>query len=230
MKTILILHGWGSCAKNWNFVKKLLEEQGYKVFIPDLPGFGENPPPPQIWSIDDYAEWVRNYCEQYELSRFFLLGHSFGGSIAVKFSIKEPEKIEKLFLVGCAGIRKKSLKREIIKKTANFFKKFDFLPLFNLLRKVFYKLIKSDYLQTQGVIREIYLKILKQDISKDFSKISVPTVLIWGKKDNLTPLKDAHYIKGQISGAKLEILPGIYHNPHRENPKALICIILNYLK
>ena len=230
MKTILILHGWGSCAKNWNPVKELLKEQGYKIFIPDLPGFGENSPPPQVWSIDDYVEWVKNYCEKNNLSLFFLLGHSFGGSVAVKFAIKYPEKIQKLFLVNCAGIRKKSLKKEIIKKIANFFKKFDFLPFFDFFRKVFYRFIKSDCLYTKGIMREIYLKILKEDISNDFSKISVPTVLIWGKKDNLTPLKDAHYIKGQISGVKLEILPGIYHNPHRENPKALICIILNYLK
>ena len=45
MNTILILHGWGSCAKNWDKVKKLLEKRGYKVFVPDLPGFEQNPSP-----------------------------------------------------------------------------------------------------------------------------------------------------------------------------------------
>lgn len=229
MKNILILHGWGSCAKNWEPVKELLEKQGYKVFIPDLPGFGETPPPFEIWSIDDYAEWVKSYCEKNNLSQVFLLGHSFGGSLAVKFSIKYPEKIKKLFLIDCAGIRRKSIKRKVIKKTAIFFKKFDFLPFFNLFRKTFYKFIKSDYLQTQGIMREIYLKIIQQDISKDFSKISISTVIIWGKKDNITPLKDAYYIKEQISEAKLEVLPDIFHNPHRENPKLLVKKILNYL-
>ena len=43
MEKILILHGWGSCAKNWEQVKELLEKKEYKVFIPDLPGFGNNP-------------------------------------------------------------------------------------------------------------------------------------------------------------------------------------------
>jgi pimeloyl-ACP methyl ester carboxylesterase len=229
MKIILILHGWGSCAENWGQVKKLLEDQSYKVLIPDLPGFGENPAPLQSWSIDNYVGWVENYCEENNLSQIFLLGHSFGGAIATKFALKKPEIIEKLFLISTAGIRRKSIKRKIFKKSANFFKKFDFLPFFNFFQKIFYKLIKSDYLHTQGVMRETYLKVIKQNISKDFSKISLPTVLIWGEKDNITFLKDAYYIKDQISGAKLEILPDIYHNPHRENPELLVKKILDYV-
>jgi pimeloyl-ACP methyl ester carboxylesterase len=252
MKTILILHGWGSCAKNWSPVKKLLENQGYKVFIPDLPGFGENkvftshtsldasrltrvfgenPPPLQVWTINDYVEWVENYCEENNLSQFYLLGHSFGGTVAIKFTIKKPEKIEKLFLAASAGIRKKSIKIKIIKTSANFFKKLAFLPFFGFFRKIFYKfIIKSDYLYVRGdIMRETYLKIIEQDISEDFFKISVPTIIIWGKKDNVTPLKHAYFIKEQIPGAKLEIIPNIYHNPHRENPELLVEKILSYL-
>jgi pimeloyl-ACP methyl ester carboxylesterase len=253
MKTILILHGWGSCAENWSQVRIFLENQGYKVLIPDLPGFGENkvftshtsldasrltrvfgenPLPLQAWNIDNYVEWVENYCEENNLSQIFLLGHSFGGAVATKFVLKKPEIIEKLFLVAASGIRKKSFKKTLIKKTANFFKKFEFLPFFNFFRKVFYKfIIKSDYLNAQkgSVIRETYLRVIKQNISDDFSKISVPTVLIWGKNDDITPLKHAYFIKEQISGAKLEILPNIKHNPHRENPELLVKKIIAFL-
>ncbi len=230
MENILILHGWGSGAKNWSRVKELLENQGYRVFVPDLPGFGENLSLSQPWSIDDYVEWIGNYCEENNLSQIFLLGHSFGGSAAVKFSLKYPEKIKKLFLIGCAGIRRKSVKKELIKKAASIFKKFAFLPFYSLIRKFFYKIIKSDYSHTQeGVMRETLLRVLSEDLSKHFSSIFVPTVIIWGKKDNLVPLKHAYYIKEKILGAKLEVLPDIFHNPQRENPELLVETVLKYL-
>ncbi len=232
MDTILILHGWGSGAKNWNQVRKLLEKQGYKVFVPDLPGFGENPPPKEAWTISDYTIWVEKFAVKNNLDRFFLMGHSFGGSVAVKFTLKYPKKIKKLFLVDCAGIRRKSIKIKMLKKTANIFrKKFSFLPFFSFFRKVFYKFfLKSDYLHVQGIMRKTLLKVFNEDISKDFSNISVSTVIIWGEKDNTTPLKDAYYIKEKISGAKLEILPDIFHSPQLENPVLLVKKILSYVK
>lgn len=232
MKTILILHGWGSRAENWSQVKKLLEDYGYRVLIPDLPGFGKNPPPLQAWNIDDYVEWVENYCEENNLSQFYLLGHSFGGATATKFVLKNPEMVEKLFLLASSGIRKKSIKKTLFKKIAKFFKKFAFLPFFHFFRKVFYKfIIKSDYIYTQegSVMRETYLNVINEDISKDFSKISIPTIIIWGERDSVTPIQHAYFIKEQIPGAKLEVLPKIDHNLNKENPKLLIEKILSNL-
>lgn len=233
MATILILHGWGSGAKNWSRVKELLESQGYKVFVPDLPGFGESSSPIQPWFIDDYVNWVRQYINNSQIRSefvepFFLLGHSFGGSIAIKFAIKHSEKIQKLFLIDCAGIRRKTLKKKIIKKIAKFFKIFSCLPYYSSIRKVLYKFIlRSDYLDIKNsIMKETYQNVINEDISNQFSKIFVPTILIWGKKDKLTPLKDAYYMKNAISGARLEMFPDIFHNPQSENPELLVEKIL----
>src|SRR4030067_1854700 len=95
---IVLLHGWGAGSKHWGRVKSFLENRGYKVFSPDLPGFGQNPPPNVAWNIDNYREWVRKYCEDNNLPQVFLLGHSFGGSVAVKFTVKYPDKVQKLVL------------------------------------------------------------------------------------------------------------------------------------
>ena len=109
MENILILHGWGSQAERWSEVKELLENGGYRVYVPDLPGFGESLPPPQAWSVDDYVEWVRSFCEKENLSQIFLLGHSFGGSIAIKFVNYFPEKVQGLILVAPKLKRQKTL-------------------------------------------------------------------------------------------------------------------------
>lgn len=229
MSTILILHGWGSCAKNWSQVKELLESRGYQVFVPDLPGFGENPPPNRPWSIDDYVEWVRSFCQKNNLSKFFLVGHSFGGAISLKYALKFPGEIKKLILVDAAIIR---VRREFIESLAKTLKVFAFLPFYPLVRKAFYKFIvgKSDYPDTMGATRETYLKTIREDISVHLGLVSVPTVLIWGDKDDTTPFKDAFTIRDKIPGAILEAIPGVEHCPHREAPEILVEKIIKFIE
>lgn len=231
MYSILILHGWGSRAENWAHVKELLEVQGHKVFVPDLPGFGQEPAPATAWNIDNYVEWVRKYVKKNLVTSgelvepFFLLGHSFGGSVAAKYALRYPEKVEKLFLAASAGVRKKTVKKDFFRKISPLFRGF------SLLKKIFYRFfVKSDYQQTSGVMREIYLKIIAEDISDVFSKISVPTVIIWGEKDNTTPISDAYFMNKEIKNSKLEILPGIGHRIRAEAPELLVEKIIKYIK
>lgn len=224
MSTILILHGWGSCAARWQKVKELLEKKGLKVFVPDLPGFGQEPPPATAWNIDNYVEWVRDFAGKNNLSRFFLSGHSFGGSVAAKYSLRYPENIEKLFLASSAGIRKKTGKKEFFKKISPLFRSF------SLLRRIFYRFfIKSDYQYTSGVMRKTYLNVINEDISELFSQIKVPTVVIWGEKDDITPIADAYFINKEIKNSKLEIIPGIGHRIRLEAPEILVEKILTFI-
>ena len=126
-------------------------------------------------------------------------------------------------MVSSAAIRKKTIKKEILKKIAYFFKRFSFLPGYNYLRKILYKIFfrKSDYLLIEGVMKETYLKVISEDLSDILSNISVPTVIIWGKKDDIFPVKDAYFINQKIKNSVLEILPNIKHNPQTEAPEIL---------
>ena len=199
--TILILHGWGVGAKNWKLVKELLENQGYKVFVPDLPGFGGSSPPPQVWTIDDYVNWVKEFSEKQNLSRFFLLGYSFGGRISIKFALKYPEKLLGLILVSCAGIKhNKTFKQLVISKIAKWGNKFSFCPFYCFFRKIFYRLIirKSDYFGLKGSIKETFKRVIEEDLTPYLSQIKVSTLIVWGKEDRITPLKDAYLIKEKI--------------------------------
>lgn len=224
---LLILHGWGSCAKNWAKVRKLLEKEGIKVFLPDLPGFGENPALEKPWAIDDYVSWLKEYCQKNNLWQFFLLGHSFGGNIAFQYALKFPHDIKKLILISPALVRVNDPKKEILAIIAKLLNRFSFFPFYSLMRRAFYKFfVKSDYPDTEGPMRETYLRVLKQDFSDHLSDVSVPTVLIWGDKDNITPFRYAHFLKERIAEAELKILPGIGHTPRDEAPELLVEKIL----
>lgn len=221
---LLILPGWGSASERWERVGDLLSESGFKVVIPDLPGFGQSEKPKTAWNLDDYCSFVEEFVKILGLEKFYLLGHSFGGALAVKYSLKFPSKINKLFLVGAACIRRKTLKKRFFYALSKIF------PSSLFLRKFFYKfIIKSDYLSVQGVMKETYLKIIAEDLSEYLSKIQIPTVIIWGDKDNVTPIKDAYFINSRIKNSKLEILSCGNHDLNSKTPEKLAQILSKYL-
>ncbi len=227
-KPLLILHGWGSKSDNWQKVGEMLAEKNMKVIIPDLPGFGQSDKPSTAWNLDDYCDFVEELVKILNLDKFYLLGHSFGGALTVKCGLKFPEKIDKLFLVSAACFRKKSLKNKLFRFISKFF---NIKPFF--LRKLFYR--KSDYLSVEGIMKEIYLKIIKQDLSDILSKVQIPTVIIWGEKDDVTPIKQGRLIKEKIQGsrlrqgfggqAKLEIIPNVGHDLNSKTPEKLAEVI-----
>jgi pimeloyl-ACP methyl ester carboxylesterase len=238
-KAILILHGWGASSKSWLKIKKVLEKEGLKVYVPDFPGFGVTPDPPKPWSVDNYTEWVRNYSEKEGLSQFFLLGHSFGGRVAVKFAVDFPEKISKLILVDSAGFGRKQSwgwrQRITIKlrKLGYFLTTLPILKIFYpIFRKIAYILAgtKDYYLIKSPVMKETFKKIIAEDLTRYLSEIKIPTLIIWGKKDKMVPIKIAYSLKEKISNSQLEILPDIGHNPHLETPEKLAEIIIQFIK
>jgi pimeloyl-ACP methyl ester carboxylesterase len=230
---MLILHGWGSSSERWQRVGELLAEKNLQVIIPDLPGFGKSQAPGQSWNLDNYIEWVREFTEHIpELTNeFYLLGHSFGGSLAVKFSIKYNQKVSGLFLVSAACVRKLKFSKKLWYRFSKIIKLFSFLPYYNLARKAFYKFIlqKSDYPYVKGVMKETYIKVVSEDLSLRLSFIRVPTTIIWGDKDTLTPLSDAHFINKKIHHSKLIIIPNAKHALQIEVPEVLVEKILENL-
>lgn len=213
-KPFLILHGWGSNSERWQKVGELLAEKGLKIIIPDLPGFGKSETPKTPWNFNSYVSWVEEFSKILDLKNFYLLGHSFGGAIAVKVAVNSPQKINKLFLVASACIRKRTALKNVLAKISKVVKVFSFLPYYLLIRKVFYKFIiqKSDYVYTEGIMKETYLKVISEDLSCYLSFIKTPAVIIWGDKDESTSVENAYFINKKISNSKLIIIPGAGHN------------------
>lgn len=229
---VLILHGWGKGSDSWIEVQKLLTEKGYKVICPDLPGFGKSQKPPQPWGLDNYCDFIEKFIFVLNLEKFYLLGHSFGGALAVKCCLKFPQKIEKLFLIAAACFRRRNFKKRLFFLIAKIFKIFSFLPFYQQIRKSFYKFIvkESDYPYTEGIMRDSYLKIIKEDLENVLEKIQVPVIIIWGEKDKIKKLKEAQRISKEIKNSKLKILENVGHNPHSETPQKLAETITHFLR
>ncbi len=222
---IIILHGWGSRVEKWLPFKKELERAGFEVFLPHLPGFGKTVPPKKSWGVSDYAHWVQDYIKENSLKNYFLVGHSFGGRIAIKIASRNPAGLTGLTLVNSAGIKpRKTLKRLAFLVLAKIGKIFFFLPPFCFFKSwakwMLYKLAREkDYYQAKGMMRKTLKKVLSEDLRADLKKIKIPALILWGEKDKMTNLADGILMNNLIKNSSLITFPEAGHDLPLKFPK-----------
>lgn len=233
---VFVLHGWGGSSDSWREVQKNLSLSGYRVICPDLPGFGKSSLPPASWGIKEYSHFVSQFIEKLrDGKKFFLLSHSFGGRIAIYFSSHNKQLIKKLVLVDSAGIGGNcSLKNRILfflARVGNALFSENHLARFKEgVRNIFYFFLRrsSDYPSTKGVMREVFKKIISEDLTPYLSQISVKTLLVWGEKDKVVPLKYAYIFEKEVRDSKLVVIPKVGHSPHLEAPEELSKILIEF--
>ena len=236
MKQLLILPGWGSNSLRWQRVKELLEEKGMEVLVLDLPGFGITPSPNIAWGSDDYINWIFQKIKEKNWQKFNLLGHSFGGGLSAKIAAAFPEMIEKLILLSPAIIKRRSIKTYLFYWVAFLGKKIFSLPGFRKFQPqaqwLVYKLAGTrDYYVADGMMKEVMKKIWQEEpLEGLLEKIQIKTLVLWGKRDDVLPLKDAYLIKEKIRDSELKIISKARHSPHREAPEELAEAIIQFLK
>jgi len=244
-RKIIILPGWKSSSCKWQKFKQILEAEGkgIEVLTLDLPGFKPENKLTKPWALDNYVAWLADFAETRSLrfrrdrvsASFYLLGHSFGGRVALKFAFKYPELLGGLILVSSAGIKDKSLKTKMLTFTAKIAQKIKLkqCPCFGFSRGLFYKFIlkKTDYLKTDDdlALKETMRMALNEDLLPLLEKIKVKTALIWGNKDKLTPLKQGKLMQKKIPNSQLLVLKDVGHTPYLECPELLAQKIIEFI-
>lgn len=223
---LILLHGWGMEVSTWWPIVDLLKDN-LTLWLIDLPGFGKSDLPNKTWSVEDYADEIANFIREHRIKKPALLGHSFGGSVAIKLASKYPNLISKLILESSSGIRPKpNLLNRLFTAAAKLIKLLpNLLNIKEKLRNWFYKLIGSDYLTT-GKLKKTFLKVIRQDLSEDAKKISQETLIIWGENDKTLPLARGKKLYQLIKNSRLEVMEEVSHAPHIKNPS----FFTNYVK
>lgn len=221
VRKIYILHGWTYSIEGWKKINSFLQSKGLKTVILKIPGLTEKIEKP--WAISDYLDWLKKILEK-EKSKIILLGHSNGGRIAANFTILYPQFVEKLILIDSAGIYHNELplkiKRFLFGNAARFGKK---LTSSGILKDLLYKMARtSDYKNALPFSKQTMLNLLESDANFDFSKIKTQTLIIWGKLDTTTPLKDGESINRAIENSELFVVANAKHSPQFTNPE-IVC-------
>lgn len=213
-------------------MKKELEEVGFEAAIPQLPGFAQAEAPKRPWSVSDYVNWVKTRLPK----EYFLVGHSFGGRIAIKLASQDPKGLGGLILINSAGIKpRRTLKHLLFLVLAKMGRLIFLLPPFfifkNFARKALYKLAGvRDYYRAKGVMKETLKKVISEDLKGDLKKIKVPTLILWGEKDRTTPLSDGELMNRLIPHSSLKVFPEADHSLPLKFPKQTSLAIIKFAR
>lgn len=226
---ILILHGWGYSTDKWAPCLKLLESHGSRPELLKIPGL--TAPIDRPWTLKDYVKWLK---EKTGNEKVILIGHSNGGRISIAFTLKYPEKVSRLILIDSGGIQHiqhnewyTRLKRFIFMFLSKVGKK---IVNHNLARDLIYKLAGvSDYKEAGPLMRETMINLISIDLKPELKKITVPTLIIWGAKDKITPLSDGKLMNKLIPNSKLYVVGQTRHSPQFTHPEEVCAKITEAL-
>ncbi len=218
---IVLLHGWGQNIEMMRPIGDNFQDR-FRITILDFPGFGESEEPKEAWTIEDYELMLEEFLKKVNVKKPIVIGHSFGGRVAIRYSARNP--ISKLVLFGSPCIRI----QEELSLGVKILKKLKTLPGLNGIGEYMKKFIGSrDYKAASPIMRQTLVNVVNEDLSKFAREIEEPTLLIWGTNDTEAPLNEAKELEKIMLDAALITLPGT-HYAYLENLPRVVTILDNF--
>ena len=250
---ILAIHGLGASNYTWRKLKGRLPD--HKLILIDLKGHGESVKPRDTnYSIPDQAELVLQFIREHDLKNLTLMGNSYGGAVSLMVAIRlceeEPERLAKLILI-CSGGYNQDLPwhLKLIRTPVLGWLAIHLLPAsantLTVLRYSYYKKRLINWKQCKAYARPIcspggrhaLVQVAKQAVPENFEeliaqypRITVPTLLIWGRYDRVIPLSIGERLNRDIPNSKLVVLDNVGHVPQEEKPEETIAVIKTFLE
>jgi len=226
---LVLLHGIGSNSRSWRRQLSGLSSD-FKVIAWDAPGYGRSSDPVGRPSMRFYADSLRDFLDALDLARIFVLGHSTGGAIAQEFYRSYSSYVEKLILAHTSKQGSKSKLEDRLRMIRT-------MTPARLAEERGPKLVSPS--APESLVREVVsimseirpsgyefaARALAESDSRDVLRgLRVPTLLIWGAEDEITPLWDE-----VPPGARLEVIPNAGHLCYAEQPEKFNDIVHDFL-
>lgn len=215
----IVLHGWGC---DGHIFDDLLSRFDRQFLIIDLPPFGESNVEPCEWNIFTYSNMVLSLCQKLSIKRANIIGHSFGGRIAIILAALNPKLIQKCVLIDSAGLRPKRSPKFYIK-----------IYIYKLLKKMgfmFSAAGSSDYKQLSPQMKRVFVAIVNQYLDEYLPLIQQKTLIIFGENDKETPIYMAKRLHKFIQNSTLEILKQAGHFAFLDCPLSCFRMIDAFLE
>ncbi len=231
LKTLVLVHGSGGSRLHWNYQRQFFE-QFYNVVVVDLPGHGGAGSEGED-SVGAYAKHLLHLLRALPGDVFCLFGHSLGGAIVQEFTLLYPQYVEALVLVG-TGARLRVLPEILEGVQERFEETIRLICDYAFSKKTSVDLIQKGVqamLETSATVLCGDLAACNRfDIMDRVATIRIPTMVVCGGDDLLTPPKYAHFLAEKIEGAKLEIIDGAGHMVMIEKPDEFNSRVMEFLQ
>jgi pimeloyl-ACP methyl ester carboxylesterase len=232
---IVLLQGWGTDLSLYEGLISHFSKT-HRVIAPELPGFGETPEPPEPWGVTEYSDFVLKFLDRLNVKKAVLVGHSNGGRIIIKAVGSGANiAVPKIILIGSAGIvpekTPEQLRRQKRYKMGKTLLSSAPVKLIfpNALEAFKQKSGSADYRNATPLMRDTLVKLVNEDLSALLPLIKQPTLLVWGEKDDATPVTDAKRMEELLPDGGLVIVKGAGHYCYLEQPNFVFRVLDSFL-
>lgn len=229
-EVLLLLHGLFGALSNWDSVINTFSDR-YRVIIPLLPIYEM---PIRQASLEGLLVYIEKFVAQKSLDDMTLLGNSLGGHLAILYTFKNPEQVRRLVLTGSSGLFENGMGGSFPKRGS-----YDYIS--ERVAYTFYDpavaskdLIDEVFDITSSIpkcmsIVGIAKSAQRNNVAKDLYKIQVPTLLVWGLNDTITPAEVGHEFNRLIGDSELHFIDKCCHAPMMECPDQFNELLENWL-
>lgn len=253
-EVVLLIHGLAGSSRTWKDVMPGLSGS-FDVIAPDLLGHGESAKPMGDYSLGAFASGLRDFLAVLGVEQATIVGQSFGGGVAMQLAYQHPETCSRLVLVGSGGLGREVswllriltlpgaevlmpalFPRVVVERGAalgGFMSRCGLrAPRLGEMWRAYSSLAGAEnrkaFLRTmRGVIEPGGQTVSALD--RLYLAAAVPTLIVWGDRDDIIPVSHAHSAHEAIAGSRLEILEGVGHFPHVEAPERFLAVLLDFL-
>ena len=237
---VILLHGLGGQAENWQFNIPALAAQ-FHVIAPDQVGFGKSDKPFLKYRVGTYADFLDKFMAELKIEKAHLVGNSLGGWIAGLTAVKYPHRVEKIVLVDAAGLMPKEIDFDRIYQLNNStrdeiranLKLIFATPAFQNNEALVDQFMTQRVIANDGyTINSLTESIRRREdfLDSRLGEIKKPTLVIWGKQDGLIPVADAEKFSKGIAKSELAIFDGAGHIPQVEKASDFNKAVLEFLE
>lgn len=252
---LLLLHGLAGSSGTWIPAMHLLQGD-YTLLAPDFLGHGKSAKPLGDYSLGNHASGVRDFLNLLGVARATVVGQSFGGGVAMQFAYQFPELCERLVLVDAGGLGREVswLLRLLTLPGAEYvmpavFPSFvrdwgdavsGFLQGQGIRQPRTAEMWRSYRSLTEPETRRAFVRTVRAVIDPGGQSVSamdrlylaahMPTLIVWGDRDRIIPLAHAHQAHEAIPNSRLEVMEGVGHFPHAEDPARFVAILLDFMR
>ncbi len=199
---LVFLHGWGGSTASFEGVAKRLNGR-YRCILFDLYGFGKTPIEREM-TLDDYADGVERALSDLGVKRAIVVGHSFGGRIALLLAARKSPLVRAIVLTDAAGMRPRRSLRKAWRRCKYRWRKRLGLSLD--------RCGSPDYRALDGALRRTFVNVVNRYQDDSLSFVDVPTLIVWGKRDRDTPMYMARRLRRGIRDSGLVVLDGGHYS------------------
>jgi pimeloyl-ACP methyl ester carboxylesterase len=219
---LLALHGWQRSHQDFDTMLS-----GQEAVAVDLAGFGVAPPPPAAWSTSDYGRWIFPVLEEMS-ERPVILGHSFGGRVALRLAQQFPDQVGALVLSGVPLVVDPDQSRPAPALAFRAARRLNRAGIVSeaAMTRLRRRYGSADYLAAQGVMRGVLVAAVNETYEDALSSFAGPIELVWGAQDDQAPLRVAELGLRLCRHGRLTTLEGVGHFTPLRAPEALMSAAL----